>query len=128
MKLTKSKFVKSVRMQYKSNKKIYQTFKDMFWSDFGHHGNKIDFILQIVSLDNIKYTESGQDEINISQLKSSIKKNGFYAPIIVDDGYLINGHHRAQALKESGYSNIIAFVPKEFNSNGGQILNFDAWF
>ncbi len=100
----------------------------MFWSDFGQYGGKMDFVLQSIPIRNIKYTETGQDKAKISRLKYSIKKDGFYAPIIVDENFLNNGHHRFFALKDLGFSNIIAFVPKGYNPDGGKILNFNDWF
>ena len=128
MRLLKKDFKKSVKKKFKSKKNIKEKLKEMFWSDFGQYGGKMDFVLQSIPIRNIKYTETGQDKTKISRLKSSIKKDGFYAPIIVDENFLKNGHHRFFALKDLGFSNIIAFVPKEYNSDGGKILNFNDWF
>ena len=128
MRLLKKDFKKSVKAKFKSKKNIQEKFKEMFWSDFGQYGGKMDFVLQSIPVSNIKYTETGQDKAKISRLKSSIKKDGFYAPIIVEEFFLKNGHHRFFALKDLGFSNIIAFVPKEYNSEGGKILNFNDWF
>jgi len=129
MRLSKKDFKKYATNKFKSKKTINEKFKEMFWSDFGWHGGKMDFVLQSIPITNTKPIETGLDKTKISKLKYSIKKNGFYAPIIVSESFHIkNGHHRFFALKDLGFSNIIAFVPKDYNADGGKILNFNDWF
>ena len=71
----------------------------------------IDWFIGIDSREDVPYEI---DDYNVDDYKELILKNKTYPPIITNIlGHIIDGHHRALALKELGVKHIWAYVPNK---------------
>ena len=57
-------------------------------------------ILQRYKLKDIKPNQFNNNQELINQLKIDIKLNGLLCPLVVNNGVLIDGHHRYKAIKD----------------------------
>ena len=56
-------------------------------------------ILQRYKLKDIKPNQFNNNQELIDQLEIDIKLNGLLCPLVVNNGVLIDGHHRYEAIK-----------------------------
>ena len=71
-----------------------------------------DSILQRHKLKNIKPNHFNNNQELIDQLEIDIKLNGLLCPLVVNNGVLIDGHHRYWAIKDF-CTETLAYVVKD---------------
>lgn len=79
--------------------------------------NKFDtYEKKIIDIDDLDLDEWQVDEDYVDEIKPKIQKNG-YEPIVFDpdEGSIIDGIHRANALHQLGYETIKAYVGKDID-------------
>ncbi len=84
--------------------------------------NKFDtYEKRMISIDNLDLDEWEVDEDFVEELKKRIEKEG-YEPIVYDpdEGSIIDGIHRANALYQLGHSEIKAYVGKDIDPYWGE--------
>jgi len=86
-------------------------------SDFedGDLGERIEhypkYILGVININTLDLDEWYWDENEVDNFEERFKTTGKYPPIVVSHDYsIIDGTHRANALKQAGEENILAFV------------------
>lgn len=144
MKITKKEFLKSVKKHDEFGKKAKSKWESstpnrikpflrlMFEMNYGAGAKSVNCKLKSINISKLKKTESDSDKNrgNINRIKREIKSKGLTEPILIDKlNFIKNGHHRVIALKELGYTNVIAFVPTSKNVYGknGVIENYKDW-
>ena len=67
--------------------------------------------LKEILIDKLNLNEWDLDDDYVEEYKNKYLENKDYPPIVVDSDYvIIDGLHRANALKKSGLEKIMAFV------------------
>ncbi len=146
MKITKQEFIKNVENNPLLGKKAESKWDASYPSDIGEFlhlmftTNQIhstsdfrhtDCKLVLVDIDKLRISEYEAEKAKekLIELVSSIDKNGFNEPILIDENMRVsNGHHRLVAMKILGYTNIVAYLPTEnVYPEKGQIINLGEW-
>ena len=75
--------------------------------------NKYDeFELVTVSIDELEIEQPAINTKKVDEYIKLFKETNKYPPIVIDNDYnIIDGYHRANALKKIGLSKIKAYVP-----------------
>ena len=79
-------------------------------------------------LKDIKPNQSNNNQQLIDQLEIDIKLNGLLCPLVVNNGVLIDGHHRYEAIKNFCTETLVYVVK---NKDMGEVLskiNSYIWF
>jgi len=85
-------------------------------------------ILQKYKLKNIKFNQSNNNQKLINQLKDDIKLNGLLCPLVVNNGVLIDGHHRYEAIKDFCTETLVYMVKDNDMEKLLSKLNSYIWF
>tara|TARA_R110002049_G_scaffold307654_1_gene508765 strand:+ start:290 stop:607 length:318 start_codon:yes stop_codon:yes gene_type:complete len=85
-------------------------------------------ILEKYKLKDIKPNQENNNQDLIDQLEIDIKMNGLLSPLVVNNGVLIDGHHRYEAIKNFCTETLV-YVVKD-NDMGKLLskLNSYIWF
>ena len=85
-------------------------------------------ILEKYKLKDIKPNQENNNQDLIDQLEIDIKMNGLLCPLVVNNGVLIDGHHRYEAIKNFCTETLV-YVVKD-NDMGKLLskLNSYIWF
>jgi hypothetical protein len=93
-----------------------------FWDgDLGERIEKFPYyVVQEIPIENIELDEYQTDEDDIEEYIEMFNKKGSYPLIVLGEKLygnynIIDGTHRANALKELGFNKIICFVGKKHN-------------
>lgn len=81
----------------------------------GNLGDRIEhypqYKLSIIPISSLDLDEWGWEESDVDDYEEKFKTSGKYPPIIIAHDYsIIDGTHRANALKQAGEENVLAFV------------------
>lgn len=81
----------------------------------GNLGKRLDkydnYILKKINIDKLNLDEYNVDDYYVEEYKNLYLNAKIYPPIILDNNYIIlDGLHRANALKRAGEKEILAFV------------------
>jgi len=96
--------------------------EDFDEGDLVHRINKFDtYEKTVMDIDDLNLDEWEVDEDFVEELSKRIEKEGYH-PIVYDpdDGSIIDGTHRANALNLIGKTKIKAYVGKDINPYWGE--------
>lgn len=96
--------------------------EDFDEGDLVHRINKFDtYEKTVMDIDDLNLDEWEVDEDFVEELSKRIEKEGYY-PIVYDpdDGSIIDGTHRANALSLIGKTKIKAYVGKDIDPYWGE--------
>ena len=96
--------------------------EDFDEGDLIHRINKFDtYEKTVMDIDDLNLDEWEVDEDFVEELSKRIEKEGYY-PIVYDpdDGSIIDGTHRANALNLIGKTKIKAYVGKDIDPFWGE--------
>jgi hypothetical protein len=79
-------------------------------------------------LKDIKPNQSNNNQELIDQLKIDIKLNGLLCPLVVNNGLLIDGHHRYEAIKDFCTETLVYVVKDNDMGKLMSKLNSYIWF
>ena len=79
-------------------------------------------------LKDIKPNQSNNNQQLIDQLKIDIKLNGLLCPLVVNNGVLIDGHHRYEAIKNFCTETLVYVVKDNDMEKLLSKLNSYIWF
>ena len=85
-------------------------------------------IVKKYKLKNIKFNQSNNNQKLINQLKEDIKSNGLLCPLVVNNGVLIDGHHRFEAIKDFCTETLVYVVKDNDMEKLLSKLNSYIWF
>ena len=85
-------------------------------------------ILKKYKLKNIKFNQSNNNQKLINELKEDIKLNGLLCPLVVNNGVLIDGHHRYEAIKDFCTETLVYMVKDNDMEKLLSKLNSYIWF
>jgi len=97
----------------------YKRDYDFWEGDLGQRIEKFPYyVVQEVPIENIEMDEYQLDEDDMEEYIKMFKEKGSYPPIVLGGKYyrhydIIDGTHRANALRELGFVKIICFVGKK---------------
>ena len=87
-----------------------------------------DSIIQRFNLKNIKPNQSNNNQELIDQLEIDIKLNGLLCPLVVNNGVLIDGHHRYEAIKDFCTETLVYVVKDNDMEKLLSKINSYIWF
>ena len=87
-----------------------------------------DSILQRHKLKNIKPNQFNNNQELIDQLEIDIKLNGLLCPLVVNNGVLIDGHHRYKAIQDFCTETLVYVVKDNDMEKLLSKLNSYIWF
>jgi ParB-like chromosome segregation protein Spo0J len=85
-------------------------------------------ILQRYKLKDITFNQTNNNQELIDQLKIDIKLNGLLCPLVVNNGLLIDGHHRYEAIKNFCTETLVYVVKDNDMEKLLSKLNSYIWF
>jgi len=85
-------------------------------------------ILEKYKLKDIKPNQENNNQDLIDQLEIDIKMNGLLCPLVVNNGLLIDGHHRYEAIKDFCTETLVYVVKDSHMENLLSKLNSYIWF
>ena len=85
-------------------------------------------ILQRYRLKDIKPNQYNNNQELIDQLEIDIKLNGLLCPLVVNNGVLIDGHHRYEAIKDFCTETLLYVVKDNDMEKLLSKLNSYIWF
>lgn len=85
-------------------------------------------ILEKYKLKNIKPNQENNNQDLIDQLEIDIKMNGLLCPLVVNNGLLIDGHHRYEAIKNFCTETLVYVVKDNDMEKLLSKLNSYIWF
>src|SRR6056297_976929 len=100
---------------------IHGRSEDVEDGDLNHRLSKFDtYEKKVIDINDVDLDEWEVDEDFVEELKTKIEKGG-YEPIVFDpdEGSIIDGTHRANALHQLGYTKIKAYVGKDIDPYWG---------
>ena len=85
-------------------------------------------ILKPIKIKNIKPNQINNNQELIDQLEIDIKQNGLLCPLVVNNGVLIDGHHRYEAIKDFCTETLVYVVNDNDMEKLLSKLNSYIWF
>ena len=85
-------------------------------------------IIKPIKIENIKPKQSKNNQELIDQLKIDIKLNGLLCPLVINNGVLIDGHHRYEAIKDFCTETLVYVVKDNDMEKLLSKLNSYIWF
>ena len=79
-------------------------------------------------LKDIKPNQSNNNQQLIDQLEIDIKLNGLLCPLVVNNGVLIDGHHRYEAIKNFCTETLVYVVKNKEMEEVLSKINSYIWF
>jgi ParB-like chromosome segregation protein Spo0J len=85
-------------------------------------------IIKHIKIENIKPKQSKNNQELIDQLKIDVKLNGLLCPLVINNGVLIDGHHRYEAIKDFCTETLVYVVKDNDMEKLLSKLNSYIWF